>query len=352
MKNRGPILSIIVITHEQRELLRRCVDSILTMSLRYPFEIIISDDRSNDGSYELAMQYSIDVKNGKLNITNLLQIIVLQCNSDECNPSYNSERSGYNRCNAYPYAQGKYIAHVDADDYFLPSADVYNKQIDALESNPECALAMSNHLYVHNGHSIEDAMIVSPKIMPKDGEIVNAQEFIVADYFHLNQAFLQRRNPDVNPVKLYGKKYVDSVITYHHLQFGSIVYVDVCDYVYVQYKESVTGQMESQKSDQYIMWCLYLYIPSLIPVYRNEMLKVGYEQIRNVLRMVKTDYMLQSHNYKALHSLHMWVYECFGRHITLYDKIRLKICMKWQYLQNQFGWYGDFGCWLMWKLLK
>ena len=352
MKDIKTILSIIIIAHEQRELLRRCINRILIMNIRYPYEIIISDDRSIDGTYELAKQYSDDVKNKTLTVNNLLRIIALRCNSDECNPAYNSERSGYNRCNAYPYAIGKYVAYVDADDYFLPNADVYNKQIDALESHPKCALAMSNHLYIQDGDSIDKAKIIYPNVRPKNGEIITAQDFIRNDYFHLNQAFLQRRNPDIDPVKLYGKKYVDSVITYHHLQFGTIVYVDVCDYVYVQYKNSVTGQMENQNRDQDVMWCLHLYIPSLILAYRNEMIKVGYEQIRNVLRMAKADYMLKLHNYKALHSLNMWIYECFGHHITPYDKIRLKICMRWQYLQKKYDWYGNVGCWIMWKLLK
>lgn len=352
IKKAEPILSIIVISHEQRELLRRCLDSILAMCIDNPYEIIVSDDRSTDGSFELAKHYALGLDDGTLRANNLLRIIAVQCNSDECNPAYNSERSGYNRCNAYPYARGKYIAHVDADDYFLPNADVYNKQIAALESHPECALAMSNHLYIHDGQPISNAKKVCPNIVPQNGEIISAHDFIANDYFHLNQAFIQRRNPNVDPVKLYGKKYVDSIITYHHLQFGPIIYVDACDYVYVQYKQSVTGQMEAQDRDQSIMWCLYLYISSLIPIWRSEMFKEGYGSIRTVLRMAKADYMLQLQNYKAMHSLNIWIYECFGHHITAYDKIRLKICMMWQRIQRHYNLYDEFWCRITWRLLK
>lgn len=346
------ILSVIVISHEQRELLRRCIDSILDMSISYPYEIIISDDCSTDGSFELAQQYEKDMEMRTMKVNNLSRIIALQCNSDECDPAYNSERSGYNRCNAYSYATGKYLAHVDADDYFLPNSDVYNKQIAALESHPECALAMSNHLYIHDGQSISNAKKVCPNIVPQNGEIISAHDFIANDYFHLNQAFIQRRNPNVDPVKLYGKKYVDSIITYHHLQFGPIIYVDACDYVYVQYKQSVTGQMEAQNRDQSIMWCLYLYVSSLIPTWRSEMFKEGYGSIRTVLRMAKVDYMLQLQNYKAMHSLNIWIYECFGHHITAYDKIRLKICMAWQRVQRHYNLYDEFWCRITWRLLK
>ena len=126
-----PILSIIIISHEQREQLRRCIESIMTMRIAYPYEIIISDDRSSDGSFELAVSYVEAWENRQIEKNNIVRIVAVQCDSDECNPAYNSDRSGYNRCNAYPHARGKYIVHVDADDYFITQADVYNKQIRA-----------------------------------------------------------------------------------------------------------------------------------------------------------------------------------------------------------------------------
>lgn len=110
--------------------------------------------------------------------------------------------------------------------------------------------------------------------------------------------------------------------------------------------------MESYNNDKAIMWCLYLYIPSLIHTWRNDMLKEGYESLRAVLRMAKNDYMLQSHNYKALHSLDMWIYECFVHHLTRYDRLRLKLCMVWQRIQRKYNLYGNFGCWITWRLLK
>ena len=48
----NPVLSILLITHNQRELLQRCLDSVLAQELRVPFEIIVSDDRSTDGTRE------------------------------------------------------------------------------------------------------------------------------------------------------------------------------------------------------------------------------------------------------------------------------------------------------------
>ena len=289
-------MSVIIISHEQRDALRRCLDSILAMQLSFPYEIIVSDDRSTDGSYELAQEYAQNAHE-----CNLVRIVALQCNSDACQPANNSQRSGFNRCNAYPHAQGKYIAHVDADDYFRPNASVYERQVAALEAHPECALAMSNCLSIAEGET--DLTKGRPWPFPrrmKDGEVIDPHEFIRKDFFRLNQCFMQRRNSIIDPVALYGRRYVDSVITYHHLQFGKVVFVDACDYVYVRTLGSVTGEMGKANKDSVISWCLGLYIPALIPLWTKDFyMGCYYQQIREVILLALSGYRMQPQYYNA-----------------------------------------------------
>ena len=59
MDNHQPILSIIVISHNQKNELKRCVDSVLAQNIPFEYEIILSDDRSDDGTFELAKEYGI-----------------------------------------------------------------------------------------------------------------------------------------------------------------------------------------------------------------------------------------------------------------------------------------------------
>lgn len=113
------ILSIIVISHNQREQLKRCLDSILTQSLPFEHEIIISDDASCDGTWEVAQDYT----------SRYSQIKVYSCNASVFYTINASDRNGWNKCNAYQYATGKYIAHVDGDDFFLKGKDIYKKQV-------------------------------------------------------------------------------------------------------------------------------------------------------------------------------------------------------------------------------
>ena len=333
----NPILSIIVICHEQREELRRCLDSILAMQMPFEYEIIVSDDRSTDGTREMLEKEYAD------------KVITTYCNSDEGDCATNSLRSGYNRSHAYPLAKGKYIAHVDADDYFRDGADVYVKQVAALKAHPECALAMSNCL-VLNGDDLSKAQ---PWPFPRkmhDGEILNKMQFLSDDFFRLNQCFMMRRNPDVNPAELYGDRYVDSIITYHHLQFGDVIYVDACDYVYVQNEGSVTNELAKQSQDHLIMWCLGLYIPLLIPsLTKYFFFGEEYQSIRNVIKMALSGYKLQPQNYKSLQNLNAFIYDCFARDLTPLAIFRLKSIdflekeMKKNHLQSKV---------LMWMLRK
>ena len=52
-----PILSFLVVTYNQVNYIRRCIDSLLSLPIDIPYEIVIGDDRSNDGTYEVLLDY-------------------------------------------------------------------------------------------------------------------------------------------------------------------------------------------------------------------------------------------------------------------------------------------------------
>lgn len=316
IKMQSPLLSVIIISHNQRSELRRCVDSVLAQDIPFEYEIILSDDRSTDGTFELAREYAAKYP----------FITASQCNSDECDPANNSQRSGWNRCNGYKLAKGKYIAHVDADDYFRKGSKVYEKQVMMLEKHPECSIALSSAWWLDEGKSEENGKPWNRTHPYKDGDIFTVNDFINHSMFIINQVFMQKRNHDVNPVELYGRRYVDSVITYHHMQFGKVVYVEACDYVYVQHKNSVVGQMVAANNDTDVLWCLGIYISALMPVYWSEFLKNGkeYWSIRRVIDLALTNYKLQEKTKKSIGDLNVFIYKCFCKKINCLERCRLQ----------------------------
>lgn len=121
-----PLVSVCCITYNHAPYISQCVDGFLMQKTSFPFEIIINDDCSNDGTTEILKDYAIKYPD-------LIHLIL----HDE-----NQYSKGIRRILAtfvYPVAKGKYIALCEGDDYWI---DPYKlqKQVDYLEAHPECTL--------------------------------------------------------------------------------------------------------------------------------------------------------------------------------------------------------------------
>ncbi len=141
-------ISVIIPVYNTELLLNRCLDSIFSQTTRYDLEVICVDDGSTDGSVDL-------IKHRKENI-----ILLQQTNSG---PSKARNRG-------VEQATGKYLAFIDADDYWLPG--FIDKTVDFLESHTECVGAN-----VIQRHCILSGEIIFPIL--KD----NPQEAYVIDNF-------------------------------------------------------------------------------------------------------------------------------------------------------------------------
>ncbi len=305
------LLSIIVISHNQQNQLKRCLDSILTMPLPFDHEIIISDDASNDGTWELAKEYA----------SCYTEISAYQCNTDDYNPIIKSERSGWNRCNAYKHARGKYIAHVDGDDFFLNGSEVYKKQVELLEQHPECSCCMANDFDLNDGDDLVSITIRHNEKF-ETGYVLSSKEYI-SKYFRESHVFVYRRNLMVDPVALYGGYYVDTLITDHHIQFGDIVCLDDAGYVYVHYQSSIWTKMTT--SYDYMAFNHILYIPLLVPKWKP----IFYSSPRhlkillNVIELVRSGYYLSEENLNWVRCFNLHLYKMFNKKITYVDKVYL-----------------------------
>ena len=279
------VLSILVISHNQRELLIRCMKSLLSQKIKVPFEIVISDDRSTDGTWELicdyATKYSNTEKKGDFWTP---RVVGTQCNSNECNPLNVSERCGWNKLNVYTHAVGQYCVNIDADDY-LKSEDIYQLQIDTLEKYPECSMCMQEVWQINDGDDISTG-----EIWPVNGRLVtesilSPKEFILNGYRALNQCYMMKRDNNTDFKKVYGKHFDDTIITQHHLQFGPCVYINRADYVWVKYNTSIT---ETLKGDDNLVEnaLLPLHHVKYIPTFKEIFLEDGLSQFIHLLKVM------------------------------------------------------------------
>lgn len=123
MKN--PIVSIMVLTYNQEDVIHKALDSILMQETTYSYEIIIGEDCSIDKTRDVIEQYSQRYS--------------------QIRPIYNKKNFGalVNYRNVISQIRGKYVCICDGDDQWLDKTKL-QRQIDILEQNPDIGLVYSD----------------------------------------------------------------------------------------------------------------------------------------------------------------------------------------------------------------
>ncbi|MDC3332739.1 glycosyltransferase [bacterium] len=125
-----PRVSIITIMYNGRtELLKRAVQSVINQSYPY-WELILQDDHSTDGTYEMAVGLAMTDKRIKV---------------------YRNKKNlgiSKNRLEAFKNTTGDLIAHLDNDDFLYP--DAVKLMVDAFERNSEIGFAYSDMAYIED----------------------------------------------------------------------------------------------------------------------------------------------------------------------------------------------------------
>jgi len=128
-------ISVVIPVYNGEALLKRCLDSVVGQKTKYAIEIIVVDDGSTDGTTKIVESYlNLNPNhNGKadanqsLSNHNSIGIRILQ-----------QKNGGPSKARNWGMkeAQGRYIALLDADDYWEDS--YVEKTVQFLDENPEC----------------------------------------------------------------------------------------------------------------------------------------------------------------------------------------------------------------------
>ncbi len=123
-----PLVSVCIQTYRHFAYIKECLDSVLCQQTDFPFEIILGEDGSDDGTREICEDYAIRYPG----------IIRLFLRSEKDKIYIDGEKTGrFNFIENLKAARGKYIALLDGDDYWL-STHKLQKQADYMEANPDC----------------------------------------------------------------------------------------------------------------------------------------------------------------------------------------------------------------------
>ena len=146
-------VSVVIPVYNAALLIDRCLDSVFSQSQDLLIEVILVDDGSSDNSVALIE------KRQEKNI-----ILIKRSNSGPAA----ARNVGINQ------AKGKYLAFIDADDYWLPG--FINKTVDFLNSHSDCiAVSVVQRHITISGESI------SPRYIGEIGSQTNP--FIVDNFY-------------------------------------------------------------------------------------------------------------------------------------------------------------------------
>jgi GT2 family glycosyltransferase len=111
--NIGKVLSVIILTHNNADIIERVIDSLLVHGHKFIYEIIVVDNASTDNSVELLEKYP--------------EIVVVKNEKNGCS-------SGRNL--GVAYSKGEFIMFLDSDQFLTSGLGLY-EGLEILKANPK-----------------------------------------------------------------------------------------------------------------------------------------------------------------------------------------------------------------------
>lgn len=145
-----PLVSVAVVTFNQKEYLKECIESIINQDYGNK-EIIVADDGSTDGTQEMLLNYQLEYQN----------LFVLKLAEKNLGITKNHNVAHF-------ACKGKYIAWMGGDDLMKPGK--IRKQVEFMEANPTCTLLYHN-LEVFFSDSNQKSFFLNSDNNVKEGDI-------------------------------------------------------------------------------------------------------------------------------------------------------------------------------------
>jgi len=140
------IISVSCITFNHVNYIRDAIEGFLMQKTTFPFEILIHDDASNDGTAEIIREYEKKYPN---------LIFAIYQTENQYSKGVRAISAKFN----YPRARGKYFALCEGDDHWTDPLKL-QKQVDFLEANPEYVVSYHDAIAVdEKGNSIAQSVI-------------------------------------------------------------------------------------------------------------------------------------------------------------------------------------------------
>tara|TARA_B100000378_G_scaffold278185_1_gene280567 strand:+ start:1182 stop:2228 length:1047 start_codon:yes stop_codon:yes gene_type:complete len=133
-----PLVSICLQTYQHAGFIKDCLNGILMQETNFPFEVLIGEDGSTDGTREICMEY----------VEKYPEKIKLFLHHRENNIKINGHPTGrFNFVYNLFKARGRYIALIDGDDYWTDPQKL-QMQVDFLNQDRSSKICFTGNSYL------------------------------------------------------------------------------------------------------------------------------------------------------------------------------------------------------------
>lgn len=163
MAHSEPKVSILCMTYNQAPYIKETLDGFLMQETDFPFEILIHDDASTDGTTEILRAYESSHP-------------CIRVFYEEENQYLNLPAGDHFKVSLEPFARGTYIAQCEGDDYWIDPHKL-QKQCDFMGSHPDYLCCGHGSVWIteDGSHEIEGSSYGSkPCDVTTDMAIENA----------------------------------------------------------------------------------------------------------------------------------------------------------------------------------
>lgn len=130
-------VSVTIITYNQHKFIRKAIDSALAQQTTFPFEILVGDDCSTDGTREIIREYEQQYPGKVIGVFHARNL---------------GKNGGINFLETLKRAKGEYYALMDGDDYWTDPLKL-QKQADYLDTHPTYSTVFHNALITYEDGS-------------------------------------------------------------------------------------------------------------------------------------------------------------------------------------------------------
>jgi glycosyltransferase involved in cell wall biosynthesis len=210
-----PLLSVCLITYNHASFVKEALDSILEQETNFPWQLIIADDYSTDGTREILREY-------KNRYPEKIHLILQKKN---VGPETNW-------LDLMQYPRTTYVAYVEGDDYYTDKTKL-QRQIDFLQSHPDFSISFHTVDVRYQDKSKPNKQFPSPE-MRKHKKVLNLSDLLESNFIQTNSAVYRWRfiDEDLRATYPIGVVPGDWIMHILHAEIGKIGFMDRCMTVY------------------------------------------------------------------------------------------------------------------------